>query len=347
MSKVLILIFIALYLFLSSPILADDASNDNYIDEGYSRLPDYMGHGFNELSKVCNFHLINIFVAKDNVCRISYPQGEDKYLIALNKCPNKKKCDWKSDLEVPIKYCDQEKLGIPGDWCQLDNSCLTKQCKLGRCVGRFADEVCLGHSDCDVGLSCNSGKCKEQSNNQYCFSDYNCKNGYGCSAGTCIKYASLELYSATTRPIFCKSLKSYNGKCLYYYYYITHICQNDSDCAFYYNDENGVYQTGYSKCICPLSFFDYSIGKLNSCEADSNFNGMQIINKVIDLNLHTYNRFNLKYLSPKEIYELKFPLYKQYDSRLITKLEDLDDDSTSFVRAIYSILAIIVLILII
>lgn len=283
-----------------------------------------------------------------NQCKAYFNLNYHIDYALVRSCSEGKLCTYQHSETSPLYYCEPVKNLVPGEKCTDNNSCLSKTCSGGLCIGKVQGDECKTHEDCNAGLSCRNSSCKpvikiSSGNKESCLTDYDCENDAGCSQFQCFKYFSKEEHQQSDDGMLCKSGKSIDGECVQ-----LKINQNSFDCIIYnsfcfYNYKNSVGGTFnyHSPCYNRSKIVEGTLyGGYGYCESDSNDMASNVIPvklKSINLDAHTTKRFDNTKLTLEDFKKSN----KFYDDASDCVIQHLENISSAFKESIHFLLLVV------
>lgn len=144
---------------------------------------------------------------------LNYPKCSSSNLTYFNvsSCLPEETCDYQTQGKVQ-KCAPALPRRFSGDFCALDEECISGICVLGICYSNNLLEDCQDTLDCNVGLYCDGLVCQNQKKEgASCSKDYECANSLMCNLGICVGYWSREKGEEVEEPVNGLSLACKSG----------------------------------------------------------------------------------------------------------------------------------------
>ena len=171
--------------------------------------------------------------------------------IYLRPCPYGQSCTGQNFVLSDLMYCQIMMLRKhKGEYCDLNEECITDLCVDHKCIIVKDDEECGGDTECENHSFCRS---ETKTCIPYALKNRNCGNGMECAFGykcvdhesgikLCVEQYSIGIGAQADYDDLCESNFRYNNTC-----YNTKMkelkefkeCEYDSDCKIEIIDESG------------------------------------------------------------------------------------------------------------
>lgn len=257
---------------------------------------------------------------KENTC-VHVKDIQEKYNY-IQPCENENKpyCPYEQAKYGKDAICEEKinnEKKIAGDNCEKDTDCLSKLCRLTKCLGSNKAENCIKNEDCNPGLFCSKQKiCIPQKEfDQHCENTFECLNNCACNNNKCAFYYSIENGIFSNNSETCKSGFIKDNKCEEgpISKYKGQPCSSDNDCIYVNSKNEDIMK---KKCECGFNGGAFSYCPLS--QGDSEFSEMKrSILFVIASNFfcHSLRRFGpCEFIRDQEIEEflLKKERYENF-----------------------------------